>query len=57
MTQQLTATTLLVAHQITIALGILLLPVALLARRAGVTIPIHRLVEGTGEAYEKTQDS
>lgn len=38
-------------YQLTIALGIALLPVALLARRAGVTLPLGRLVERTADAY------
>lgn len=40
-------------HQLTIALGILLLPVAILARQAGLRLPISRLVEATGEAYDR----
>lgn len=39
-------------YQVTVALGILLLPVALLARRAGVNLPLGRLVGTLGEAYE-----
>lgn len=51
MIERLQRTALLAAYQTSVALGIALLPVALLARRAGVTIPLHRLVERTGEAY------
>ncbi|MFB6173421.1 MAG: hypothetical protein ABEI39_02145 [Halobacteriales archaeon] len=39
-------------YQLSIAVGLLLLPVAVLARRAGVTIPVHRVVERLGRAYE-----
>ncbi|MCG1002795.1 MULTISPECIES: hypothetical protein [Halobacterium] len=39
-------------YQSVLALGIALLPVALLARRAGVTLPVARLVERTEQAYE-----
>lgn len=39
-------------YQFSIGLGILLLPVALLLRRGGVTLPIDRVVERVGEAYE-----
>ncbi|UHH26304.1 hypothetical protein [Halobacterium noricense] len=39
-------------YQSTLALGIALLPVALLARRAGVTLPVRRLVERTEQAYK-----
>lgn len=43
---------LLALYQASIAVGIVLLPVALLARRAGVTLPLGRLVERLGKAYE-----
>ncbi len=39
-------------YQTTVALGILLLPVAVLARRAGVNLPVGRLVVTMGEAYD-----
>jgi len=51
MIERLYATTLLALYQATIALGIALLPVALVARQAGVTLRIDRLVERTGDAY------
>lgn len=38
-------------YQLSIALGILLLPVALLLQRAGITLPIHKVVERLDEAY------
>ena len=43
---------LLALYQVSIAVGIVLLPVALLAHRAGVTLPVGRLVERLGRAYE-----
>jgi hypothetical protein len=42
---------LLVAYQLAVFVGILLMPVALLARRAGVTLPVGRLVRTLDEAY------
>lgn len=39
-------------YQFTIALGILLFPVALLARRVGVEFPLGRVVARLGSAYE-----
>lgn len=39
-------------YQLTIAVGIFLLPIALLARRGGITLPVHRIVEPLGRAYE-----
>jgi hypothetical protein len=38
-------------YQASIALGILLLPVALLLGRVGVTLPVHRVVEWLDQAY------
>jgi hypothetical protein len=38
-------------YQLSIVLGILLLPVALLLRRAGVTLPVGRVVKRLGRAY------
>ena len=44
--------TLFVLYQVSIVFGIALLPVALLARRGGVTLPVGRVVERLGRAYE-----
>ena len=41
-------------YQLTLALGILLMPVALLARRVGVRLPVDRIVDAAGAAYERT---
>ena len=38
-------------YQSSLALGLLLLPVALLVRQVGVTLPVGRLVEHTERAY------
>ncbi|MFC6754516.1 hypothetical protein [Halorubrum tibetense] len=44
-------------HQATVAIGISLLPVAVFAReQLGINLPIHRLVETTGEAYERADE-
>lgn len=48
--------TLLALYQTAVALGILLLPVALLTRRVGVHLPIGRAVETLGEAYEEPDE-
>ena len=41
-------------YQSSLALGLLLLPVALLTRQVGITLPIGRLVERTERAYRST---
>lgn len=45
-------TLLFALYQSSVALGILLLPVAVMMKRVGVTLPIHRLVTLTERAYE-----
>jgi len=42
-------------YQLTVALGILLMPAALLARRAGVRLPYGRIIESVAEAYEQAE--
>jgi hypothetical protein len=54
MISKLYRTSLLALYQLTVALGILLVPLAMLARRAGLRLPIHRIVETAHRAYEKT---
>lgn len=44
--------TLLALYQFSILLGILLLPVALAARQAGLRMPMDRVIERLDEAYE-----
>ena len=39
-------------YQASIVVGIVLLPVALVASRAGYTLPIGRVVDRLGRAYE-----
>jgi hypothetical protein len=39
-------------YQFTVAVGILLMPLAVATRKLGVSLPLHRLVETLGEAYE-----
>lgn len=45
--------TTLALHQLTVVLGIVLLPIALLARRAGLRLPFHRAIETTERTYER----
>jgi hypothetical protein len=44
---------LLAAYQFAVFLGIALMPVALLARRLGVTLPFGRLVRTLDDAYSE----
>mgnify|MGYP000403936995 CR=1 FL=1 len=45
---------LFVLYQLSLLVGILLLPIAIGLRRAGLSLPIHRVVERLGEAYDRT---
>jgi hypothetical protein len=54
MIERALAATLFTLYQLAIALGIAMLPVALLTSRFGVTLPIHQLVDATERAYEQT---
>ncbi|WP_197431351.1 hypothetical protein [Halorubrum sp. CBA1125] len=43
-------------HQATVAVGISLFPMAVFARkRLGINVPVGRLVETTGEVYERAE--
>lgn len=44
--------TLLALYQFSILLGILLFPLALAVRRAGLRMPMDRVIERLGAAYE-----
>ncbi len=45
-------TTTYALHQATVLFGILTLPLALLARRAGVVLPVRRLVAWANDVYD-----
>jgi hypothetical protein len=47
--------TVFVLYQLSLLAGIVLLPVALLMRRVGVSLPIHRVVDRLETAYEHTK--
>lgn len=46
---------LLALYQLSVVLGIVLLPVAAVTRRVGVPLPVHQLVERLGDAYRARQ--
>lgn len=53
MRSQVNRATLFALYQLSLLLGIALLPVALLARQVGVSLPIHRVVRRLGDAYQR----
>ncbi len=41
-------------YQLTIAFGIVAMPIAIMARQAGFALPVHRLLSSVEAAYENT---
>ena len=56
MEARLRRTSLFALYQMSIVLGIALLPVAILARQVGVRLPLGELVDRLGAAYEATAE-
>jgi hypothetical protein len=54
MIESVTRLTVFALYQFTVLLGILLLPVALAARRLGIQLPIGDLIERLDSAYDRT---
>ena len=54
MTARLYRAAVFALYQISILAGIALLPVALAAKQAGISIPVGRLVDRLDSAYERT---
>lgn len=52
MYEPLQRATLFALYQLTVLTGIVLLPVALAARRVGVPLPMHRVMRALQRAYE-----
>jgi hypothetical protein len=48
---------LLVVYQFAVFVGIVLMPVALLARQVGVTLPVGHLVQTLDDAYTNATDN
>jgi hypothetical protein len=57
MIERLYATTLFALYQMSVALGIVMLPVALLTRRVGFTPPVDRVVRRLEAAHDATRSS
>lgn len=55
MFEPLQRATLFALYQMTVMAGILLLPVAVLARRAGIPIPLHRVMGALERAYRNVE--
>ena len=55
MIERLYATTLFALYQMSVAVGIVMLPIALFTRRFGFVPPVHRVVNRLGSAYDATK--
>jgi hypothetical protein len=53
MESRLVRTTLFALYQLSLLIGIVMMPIALVTRQVGFTPPIHRLVARLGNAYER----
>lgn len=53
MTTRATRGLLFATYQLTVLLGVLFMPVALLVRRLGVPVPLDRVVSRLGDAVEE----
>ncbi|SEO59560.1 hypothetical protein SAMN05216388_101531 [Halorientalis persicus] len=47
---------LFVLYQLSLMVGIALMPVAFVTSRLGVTLPVHRMVDRLGAAYDQSSD-
>ncbi|NHN58412.1 MULTISPECIES: hypothetical protein [Halorussus] len=54
MATRLHRATLFALYQLSVAASIMLLPLAVLTRQVGLTLPAHRLVKRLEQAYEMT---
>lgn len=54
MESRLVRTTLFALYQLSLLVGIVMMPIALVTRQVGFTPPIHRVIDRLGEAYERT---
>ena len=52
---QLQRATVFVLYQLSLLVGIALLPIALAMRRIGVVLPVHRVVDRLETAYDRTK--
>lgn len=57
MRTQLQRALVFVLYQVSLFAGIVLLPVALLMRRLGLGLPVHRVVDRLESTYEHTKDA
>ncbi|MFB6224138.1 MAG: hypothetical protein ABEH86_10770 [Haloarcula sp.] len=53
MVARLYTATLLALYQLTLLLGIMLLPVAMVTERFGIRLPMDRAISGLNDAYEQ----
>ncbi|AUX07994.1 hypothetical protein AArcSl_0340 [Halalkaliarchaeum desulfuricum] len=56
MIERVRSAVMLAVHQLTVAVGIVLFPIALLANRIGLRFPLHRLLQEVQTVSEETTD-
>lgn len=53
---RLSRTVLFGAYQLSIAIAILLMPIAIVARRVGIPVPMHRPLRALEDAYDRIDE-
>jgi len=56
MESRLYRATLFALYQLTVLVGLVMLPIALLVRQVGVAVPVHRAIDRVEAAYERTTE-
>ncbi|MGM0606663.1 MAG: hypothetical protein ACQETB_13460 [Halobacteriota archaeon] len=56
MIESATRLTMFTLYQLTVALGIVMLPIAVVARHVGVNLPIRNAIEATETAYHNATE-
>ncbi|WP_174182906.1 hypothetical protein [Halococcoides cellulosivorans] len=51
-----TALAMVALHRLVVLIGILLMPIAVLARKAGITLPVHRVIERVDDEADQSAD-
>ncbi len=56
MESRLYRATLFALYQLTVLVGLVTLPIALLVRQMGITVPVHRVIDRVEAAYDRTTE-
>lgn len=57
MESRLYRASLFVLYQLTLLVGIAMMPLALAARQVGLRLPVHRVIKWLGDAYDRASNT